>query len=82
MECMDLYNLFRRFLEDRGCEKEFEEAFAGENPGYVLNAALWNILGGDEFFLGRAFNWSATKEGRAYWAAIDREWQERCQTNT
>ena len=54
---MNLYRTFREFLEKRGCEKAFNQAFALQNPGYVLDAALWEILGGDEFFLGRRSIW-------------------------
>lgn len=75
---MNLYGTFREFLEERGCEKAFEEAFELQNPGYVLDAALWEILGGDEFFLGRAFDWSMTSQGRSFWLELDREWGKIC----
>lgn len=68
------YTRFRRFLMERGCAREFEEAFGNQHPGYKLDAALWDILGGDEFFLARAFDWTMTKEGREYWAQVDLEW--------
>lgn len=68
------YNQFRCFLKERGCEREFEEAFGNQHPGYRLDAILWHILGGDEFFLGRAFDWTLTREGRDYWKAIDQKW--------
>ena len=71
---MNIYRIFREFLEERGCEKAFDQAFALQNPGYVLDAALWDILGGDEFFLGRAFDWSMTCQGRGFWLEIDKEW--------
>jgi hypothetical protein len=75
---MDLYRLFRSFLEERGCEKAFEEAFGNQHPGYVLDAVLWKIIGGDEFFLGRAFEWDGTPEGRQFWLKVDQEWGEVC----
>lgn len=71
------YTQFRRFLKDTDCEREFEEAFESQYPGYQFDVALWTILGGDEFFLGRAFDWSHTKEGRAFWEEIDRQWYRR-----
>ena len=42
---MDLYLTFRRFLEERGCAREFEEAFGSQLPGYRLDAVLWDIYG-------------------------------------
>ena len=73
---MDLYLTFRSFLKDRGCEHEFEEALGSQFPGYRLDANLWDILGGDEFFLGRIFDWTMTAQGRDYWAQIDSEWYD------
>jgi hypothetical protein len=67
---MNLYNTFRQFLEERGCEKAFDQAFALQNPGYLLDAALWDILGGDEFFLGRAFDWSETPEDCNFYRSL------------
>ena len=72
------YSTFRCFLRERGCEREFEEAFGNQNPGYRLDATLWDIMCGDEFFLGRAFDWSITNEGREFWARIDSEWYTLC----
>ena len=77
---MDLYLTFRRFLEERGCAREFEEAFGSQLPGYRLDATLWDILGGDEFFLNRAFDWSKTTQGRNYWEKIDKEWSIVCKS--
>ena len=75
---MDLYLTFRRFLEERGCAREFEEAFGSQLPGYRLDAVLWDILGGDECFLGRAFDWEKTSQGRDFWAMVDKEWYSLC----
>ena len=72
------YSTFRCFLRERGCERAFEEAFGTQNPGYRLDATLWDIMCGDEFFLGRAFDWSITNEGREFWARIDSEWYTLC----
>ena len=72
------YLTFRHFLKDRDCEREFEEAFGIQHPGYRLDATLWEIMCGDEFFLGRAFDWSATKQGREFWARIDSDWYTLC----
>lgn len=69
-----IYRLFRRFLKERDCEDAFDKAFTEQHPGYVLDACLWEIIGGDEFFLGRAFDWSLTREGRDYWKAMDQKW--------
>ena len=72
------YSTFLCFLRDRGCEREFEEAFGNQNPGYRLDATLWDIMCGDEFFLGRAFDWENTSQGRAFWAQLDKEWYSLC----
>ena len=72
------YYIFRRFLIEKGCETAFEKAFGSQNAGYMLDATLWEILAGDEFFFGRAFDWSATTEGREFWARMDSEWYSMC----
>lgn len=72
------YYIFRRFLDERGYADCFEEAFGIQNPGYRLDSVIWDIMGGDEYFLGRAFDWSETKEGREFWARIDSEWHSIC----
>lgn len=71
---MDTYQAFRDFLDDRGYAKEFDQAFYNAHPGYRLDDNLWEVLGGDECFLGRAFDWEGTPQGRSFWAEIDREW--------
>ena len=73
---MNLYLTFRTFLIERGCEHEFDEALGSQFPGYSLDANLWDILGGDEYFMGRIFDWTKTVQGRGYWAKIDSEWCE------
>ena len=72
------YASVRRFLKDKGYERVFDVAFERDNPGYRLDKTLWEILCGDEYFLGRAFDWSATDEGRDFWAKIDYEWYSMC----
>lgn len=71
---MNLYKIFRDFLVRRGCVAEFDQAFYTAYPGYCLDETLWVILGGDECFLGRVFDWEQTPQGRGFWADIDKEW--------
>ena len=71
---MNRYKAFRDFLDKRGYAKEFDQAFYNAYPGYHLDNNLWDILGGDECFLGRVFDWERTPQGRGFWAKIDREW--------
>ena len=73
---MVAYETFMNFLQEKGCLDIFNEAFQTQAPGYRLDANLWDILGGDEFFLGRVFDWTKTVQGRDYWAQIDSEWYE------
>ena len=69
---------FMGFLMENGCMKEFDLEFERQSPGYHLDANLWDILGGDECFLGRAFDWTETEQGREFWAVLDRQWYSRC----
>lgn len=71
---MNRYKAFRDFLDNRGYAKEFDLAFYNAYPGYRLDNNLWDILGGDECFLGRVFDWERTPQGRSFWEKIDREW--------
>lgn len=71
---MNRYKAFRDFLDNRGYAKEFDQAFYNAYPGYHLDNNLWDILGGDECFLGRVFDWERTPQGRSFWEKIDREW--------
>ena len=43
-----------------------------------MDANLWDILGGDEYFLSRAFDWSATSQGRDFWKDISEKWCHSC----
>lgn len=71
---MKAYGTFIQFLHEKGCHKEFNEAFQAQAPGYRLDANLWDILGGDEYIFGRIFDWEQTQQGRQFWAQIDKEW--------
>ena len=71
---MKAYGTFIQFLQEKGCHKEFNEAFQAQVPGYRLDATLWDILGGDEYIFGRIFDWEQTPQGRQFWAQIDQEW--------
>lgn len=70
---MSDYQLFRYFLRDEGCEAAFDEAFYHYNGGVTLDARLWEA-GDAAYILGHAFEWSATPEGRDFWAELDRRW--------
>ena len=69
---------FMSFLMENGCLKEFDLEFERQSPGYHLDANLWDILGGDEYFLSRAFDWSVTSQGRDFWKDIDEQWSHSC----
>ena len=68
------YNAFIEFLEKNKCRKQFETAFYRFNRCHKLSYGLWQIMGGDESFIGRAFDWSNTPEGYDYWLDIDNKW--------
>ena len=69
---------FMSFLMENGCLKEFDLEFERQSPGYHLDANLWDILGGDEYFLSRACDWSVTSQGRDFWKDIDEQWSHSC----
>ena len=71
---MYTYKEFIKFLEDHRCRGEFEIAFYSQNRSHRLSEGLWDIMGGDECFIARAFDWTKTKEGRDFWAQIDEQW--------
>lgn len=73
-----MYRRFITFLEEHNSTNEFYIEFERQNPGYHLDENLWDILGGDEYFLARAFDWSTTREGRSFWARLDSEWNSAC----
>jgi hypothetical protein len=72
------YETFSTFLTESGCANQFDIEFERQNPGYHLDANLWDILGGDEYFLSRAFDWSATSQGRDFWKDISEKWCHSC----
>lgn len=76
MECS--CRSFRRFLRENGCEREFDAAFYEQCGANVLDETLADILVIDEGFLGRAFRWDATPEGREFWRDIDNKWWNLC----
>ena len=68
------YQTFRKFLRDNGCERQFDAAFYAQCGANVLDETLADILVIDECFLGRAFDWCKTPEGREFWLDIDSKW--------
>lgn len=71
---MKSYHSFIQFLLENNCQKEFNEAFQSQAPGYRMDVNLWEILGGDEYIFGRIFDWEHTPQGREFWAKIDEKW--------
>ena len=72
------YETFSTFLTESGCANQFDIEFERQNPGYHMDANLWDILGGDEYFLSRAFDWSVTSQGRDFWKNISEKWCHSC----
>ena len=70
---MSGYTKFREFLRNEGCEAAFDRAFYQYNDCTAFDESLWEA-GNAECFIGQAFEWSATPEGRACWLSIDRKW--------
>ena len=68
------YQTFRKFLRDNGFERQFDAAFYAQCGANVLDETLADILVIDECFLGRAFDWRKTPEGREFWLDIDDKW--------
>ncbi len=68
------YQTFRKFLRDNDCERQFDAAFYTQCGANVLDETLADILVIDECFLGRAFDWRKTLEGREFWLNIDAKW--------
>lgn len=71
---MRKYIDFIEFLESNKCRTQFETAFYLFNRYHRLSYGLWQIMDGDECFIGRAFDWSKTPEGYDYWLDIDNKW--------
>lgn len=72
------YETFSTFLTESGCANQFDIESERQNPGYHKDANLWDILGGDEYFLSRAFDWTATSQGRDFWKDISEKWCNSC----
>ena len=70
---MSGYTKFREFLRSEGCEAAFDRAFYQYNDCTALDESLWEA-GNAECFIGHAFEWSATPEGREFWLTIDKKW--------
>ena len=70
---MSGYTKFREFLRNEGCEAAFDRAFYQYNDCTAFDESLWEA-GNAECFIGHAFEWSATPEGREFWLTIDRKW--------
>ena len=70
---MSSYTKFREFLRNEGCEAAFDRAFYQYNDCTAFDESLWEA-GNSECFIGHAFEWSATPEGREFWLTIDRKW--------
>ena len=70
----NIYSIFRRFLRENDCEKQFDAAFYTQCGANYLDETLAGILVLDEFFFGRCFDWSKTPEGRPFWKEIDQKW--------
>ena len=71
---MDTYKIFRKFLRDNNCERQFDAAFYEQCGANVLDKTLADILVIDEGFVGRVFRWNFTPEGREYWKGVDMKW--------
>ena len=54
------YSLLRSFLVEQGCEREFMDIFYSQNRCTCFCAGVRDIMGGDEYFLNRAFRWEKT----------------------
>ena len=70
----DIYQTFRQFLRENGCERQFDAAFYEQCGANVLDETLADILVIDEAFFGRVFRWDLTPEGRKFWKDIDGKW--------
>lgn len=73
---MEKFQKFIEFLESMGCREEFYAAFYRQNPGLTFNAKIWDIMGADECFVGKAFDWELTEQGHDYWFKIDEAWYD------
>ena len=67
------YQAFRNFLQEEGCEAQFDLAFLLHNGHTTLDEALWEA-GDEEYIFAHAFDWSVTPEGRNFWLGLDKKW--------
>lgn len=72
------YDSFIAFLTENRCLPAFLDNFYAYNNCVVLCRDIWDIYGGDEYFINRAFDWSQTPQGRTYWKEMDRRWELLC----
>ena len=70
---MTLYQLFRNFLREEGCEAAFDHAFYLYNDFTALDESLWEATDA-AYIVAHSFDWQATVEGRHFWLAIDKRW--------
>ena len=73
----NIYQTFRQFLRENGCERQFDDAFYEQCGANVLDETLADILVIDEGFFGRVFRWDLTPDGREFWKDIDIKWWNR-----
>ncbi|MBO7198130.1 MAG: hypothetical protein J6V28_04970 [Tidjanibacter sp.] len=72
------YEDFELFLREQECEEAFHRAFRAHNDATNMDPQLWEASADAATFLGRAFRWSETPEGRDFWQQIDLLWHRRC----
>lgn len=71
---MDGYDKFCAFLRAEGCFAAFERAFYVHNDFTHFDRQMWAAAYDKSSFLGTAFRWADTPEGRDYWSEIDKKW--------
>lgn len=71
---VSLYWEFRAFLRECGCEREFDENFEAQHPGYYLDERLADYMVVDETLVDRCFRWDLTPQGREFWREIEMRW--------
>ncbi|MBQ0080767.1 MAG: hypothetical protein KBS95_04390 [Alistipes sp.] len=74
----NIYQIFRSFLRDNGCEQQFDADFYEQCGANYLDQTLADYLVIDEAFFGRVFRWDITPEGREFWKEMDRRWWKLC----
>lgn len=74
LTAIDSYELFRGFLREQRCEAAFERAFYAYNHATTFDRAMWEASPDKASFIGHAFRWDNTPEGRNFWNAMDKKW--------